>query len=156
MFKESGSEEEVANSISGGGFSAFFLRPTGLPSDYQGGAVANFFGILGSGNVGLYKCVHSPWPDPIHSYLCNLHSPKGRGVPDIALQSSKYQLVFTDLEHGDVNQMLYEASGTSCSTNVHFYYDTYSPPSFLRYMLPIFEHEAELRCTDRGSHLFAT
>jgi tripeptidyl-peptidase-1 len=90
--------EEVATPFSGGGFSAFFMRNPDDPNDYQSGAVATFE-ILGTGYPGHYN-------------------PNGRGVPDIALQSSRYQLVFTDPENGNYPGQIYEMtrSGTACST----------------------------------------
>jgi hypothetical protein len=50
--------------------------------------VAKFFEKLGSGHAGLYECVRSRGLTQPTVFLRNLRSPKGRGVPDIALQSS--------------------------------------------------------------------
>ncbi|KAH9160524.1 subtilisin-like protein [Lactarius sanguifluus] len=79
-----GYNPEVAASLSGGGFSVYFPRPS-----YQNNAVPTFLSNLG----GQYK---------------GLFNPKGRGVPDIALQSIDFPIVFKN-KRGRV-------SGTSAST----------------------------------------
>ncbi|KAH9158670.1 peptidase S8/S53 domain-containing protein [Lactarius sanguifluus] len=56
-------EPEIAASISGGGFSDYFERPS-----YQAGAVSTFLQDLGNRYLGLYNN-------------------SGRGVPDIAAQA---------------------------------------------------------------------
>ncbi|KAH9029514.1 subtilisin-like protein [Lactarius pseudohatsudake] len=61
-----GYNPEVAASLSGGGFSAYFSRPP-----YQNNAVPTFLSNLGGQYNGLYN-------------------PEGRGVPDIALQAIDY------------------------------------------------------------------
>ncbi|KAH8993849.1 subtilisin-like protein [Lactarius hatsudake] len=65
-----GYNPEVAASLSGGGFSVYFPRPS-----YQSNAVPTFLLNLG----GQYK---------------GLFNPGGRGVPDIALQSMNYRFFF--------------------------------------------------------------
>ncbi|KAH9029519.1 subtilisin-like protein [Lactarius pseudohatsudake] len=79
-----GYNPEIAASLSGGGFSALFARPS-----YQNNAVPTFLLNLGGQYNGLYN-------------------PRGRGVPDIALQAMHFPLVF--------EKLLWELNGTSCST----------------------------------------
>ncbi|KAH9035142.1 subtilisin-like protein [Lactarius deliciosus] len=62
-------DPEVAASLSGGGFSAYFPRPP-----YQNNAVLTFLRNLGSQYNGFYN----PW---------------GRGIPDIALQAIDFPIV---------------------------------------------------------------
>ncbi|KAH9011594.1 subtilisin-like protein [Lactarius pseudohatsudake] len=81
-----GYNPEIAASLSGGGFSALFARPS-----YQNNAVPTFLLNLGGQYNGLYN-------------------PRGRGVPDIALQAMHFPLVF--------EKLLWELNGTSCSTPV--------------------------------------
>ena len=50
----------------------------------------------------------------------------GRGVPDIALQSSSYVMVYKAKDSKP--DFTHVASGTSCSTNVRLY-DSFHPPS---------------------------
>jgi tripeptidyl-peptidase-1 len=129
-----GNPPEIAASISGGGFSAFFPRP-----NYQDFAVITFLQQLGTTYVGNYKCVRSRGLTQ-RILTMYLHSPEGRGVPDIAVQSSRYSVIFESQFH--------ELSSTSCSTNVRL-------PSSLRSALAILEHLVELRHTDRGGHRLA-
>ncbi|KAH9018959.1 peptidase S8/S53 domain-containing protein [Lactarius pseudohatsudake] len=79
-----GYNPEIAASLSGGGFSAYFPQPP-----YQNNAVPAFFLNLG----GLYN---------------GLYNPRGRGVPDIAVQAMDSPVVFKNV--------IWEVSGTSCST----------------------------------------
>ncbi|KAH8980907.1 subtilisin-like protein [Lactarius deliciosus] len=79
-----GNDPEIAASLSGGGFSAYFPRPP-----YQNRAVPTFLQSLGGRYNGLYN-------------------PRGRGVPDIALQAIDFRFVS--------NTQSLKASGTSCST----------------------------------------
>ncbi|KAH9056340.1 subtilisin-like protein [Lactarius vividus] len=65
-----GYNPEVAASISGGGFSAYFPRPA-----YQNNAVPSFLQKLGDQYSGFYN-------------------PAGRGFPDIALQAMNYPMIF--------------------------------------------------------------
>ncbi|KAH8990961.1 subtilisin-like protein [Lactarius akahatsu] len=65
-----GYNPEVAASLSGGGFSVYFPRPS-----YQNNAVPTFLQNLG----GQYNGFYNPW---------------GRGVPDIALQATDFRIVF--------------------------------------------------------------
>jgi hypothetical protein len=51
------SQVEVANSISGGGFSAYFLCKDYKDEDYQNTQVINFLNKLGRKYEGLHKCV---------------------------------------------------------------------------------------------------
>ncbi|KAH9058057.1 subtilisin-like protein [Lactarius vividus] len=60
---------EVAASLSGGGFSNYFLRP-----DYQDDVVGIFLRRLGSKYDGMY-------------------TPSGRGIPDISAQAVNYMIV---------------------------------------------------------------
>ena len=48
-----GVNPEVAASLSSGGFSNYFARPS-----YQSTAVSNFITSIGTKYSGLYKCVH--------------------------------------------------------------------------------------------------
>ncbi|KAH9027939.1 subtilisin-like protein [Lactarius pseudohatsudake] len=64
-----GQDPEVAASLSGGGFSIFFLRQT-----YQADAIYTFLQHLGDKHSGLY-------------------SPLGRGYPDISSQAVKFFMV---------------------------------------------------------------
>ena len=50
--QKTNSDQEVANSFSGGGFSAYFSRHY-----YQEDPVTNYLGKLGSQHAGYYKCV---------------------------------------------------------------------------------------------------
>ncbi|KAH9011132.1 peptidase S8/S53 domain-containing protein [Lactarius hengduanensis] len=77
-------DPEVAAPISGGGFSDYFPRPV-----YQDIAVSAFLERQGTQYTGLY-------------------SPEGRGIPDIAAQALKFQIVVDDED--------YVVGGTSCST----------------------------------------
>ncbi|KAH9029913.1 subtilisin-like protein [Lactarius pseudohatsudake] len=77
-------DPEVAAPISGGGFSDYFPRPV-----YQDIAVSAFLERQGTQYTGLY-------------------SPEGRGIPDIAAQALKFQIVDDDED--------YVVGGTSCST----------------------------------------
>ncbi|KAH9167147.1 subtilisin-like protein [Lactarius sanguifluus] len=65
-----GYNPEVAASLSSGGFSVYFPRPT-----YQNNAVPTFLWNLG----GLYN---------------GFYNPGGRGIPDIALQAIDFRIVF--------------------------------------------------------------
>ncbi|KAH9170354.1 subtilisin-like protein [Lactarius sanguifluus] len=77
-------EIAASPSLSGGGFSVYFPRPS-----YQDDAVLTFLSNLG----GQYK---------------GLFNPKGRGVPDIALQAMRFPIVLKNRRK--------KVSGTSCST----------------------------------------
>ena len=115
---------EVGNIISGGGFSAYFLR-----HDYQDPAVMAYLDKLGGQYGGYFECVRSV--GLTQQFLpCNLCRPMGRGVPDIALLSSRYTMVSQppDLDEENAYHLV---SGTSCSTIVRLY-DSYSPPPPLR------------------------
>ncbi|KAH8993828.1 subtilisin-like protein [Lactarius hatsudake] len=79
-----GYNPEIAASLSGGGFSAYFPRPS-----YQNRAVTTFLQNLGNRYNGLYN-------------------PRGRGVPDIALQAINFRIVS--------NTQFLKVRGTSCST----------------------------------------
>ncbi|KAH8990975.1 subtilisin-like protein [Lactarius akahatsu] len=79
-----GFNPEVAASLSGGGFSAYFPRPP-----YQNNAVPTFLQNVGSQYNGFYN-------------------PRGRGVPDIALQAIDFILV--------VKSEFWTSRGTSCAT----------------------------------------
>ncbi|KAH9035172.1 subtilisin-like protein [Lactarius deliciosus] len=79
-----GYNPEIAASLSGGGFSAYFPRPP-----YQNRAVTTFLQSLGNRYNGLYN-------------------PRGRGVPDIALQAINFRIVS--------NTQSLKVRGTSCST----------------------------------------
>ncbi|KAH8987015.1 subtilisin-like protein [Lactarius akahatsu] len=70
-----GYNPEVAASLSGGGFSVYFPRPS-----YQNNAVPTFLLNLGGQYNGLFN-------------------PGGRGVPDIALQAMDYPIFFKN-KHG--------------------------------------------------------
>ncbi|KAH9035161.1 subtilisin-like protein [Lactarius deliciosus] len=65
-----GYNPEVAASLSGGGFSAYFPRPP-----YQNNAVPTFLLNLGDQYSGFYN-------------------PGGRGIPDIALQAIDFRIIF--------------------------------------------------------------
>ena len=95
---------EIANRISGGGFSAHFPRPK-----YQLNAVGDYLLNFAAEYLDYFKCV-CPRGLTKPFLPCNLRSYEGRGVPDIALQSSQYR-VFS--ENGRAL-----ASGTSCATSV--------------------------------------
>ncbi|KAH9160525.1 peptidase S8/S53 domain-containing protein [Lactarius sanguifluus] len=77
-------EIAASPSLSGRGFSVYFPRPS-----YQDDAVLTFLSNLG----GQYK---------------GLFNPKGRGVPDIALQAMRFPIVLKNRRK--------KVSGTSCST----------------------------------------
>ncbi|KAF8269942.1 peptidase S8/S53 domain-containing protein [Lactarius quietus] len=77
-------DPEVAMIESGGGFSQYFPRPS-----YQDAAVLPYLRSLGNQYAGLYNA-------------------RGRGVPDLAAQSDRFEFFFGDA--------LYVVSGTSCST----------------------------------------
>ncbi|KAH8993853.1 subtilisin-like protein [Lactarius hatsudake] len=79
-----GYNPEIAASLSGGGFSVHFSRPS-----YQDDAVPTFLLNLGGQYNGLYN-------------------PKGRGIPDIALQAMHFPII--------LKNRLKSVSGTSCST----------------------------------------
>ncbi|KAH9056375.1 subtilisin-like protein [Lactarius vividus] len=64
-----GYNPEVAASLSGGGFSVYFPRPS-----YQDNAVPTFLSNLGGQYNGLYN-------------------PGGRGIPDIALQAKSFPII---------------------------------------------------------------
>ena len=99
-------DPEIANRISGGGFSDIFRL-----FDFQAPATTAFLGSIGSQYSGLYKCVCScGLTQPTHSNLRNLHSPGGRGVPDIAMQSFNYEII--------LNRRGYQIDSTSCATHV--------------------------------------
>ena len=89
------------------------------------------------------------------SYISNLRSPENRGVPDIALESSRY-LVLSTIPglSNDGPETYYVMSSTGCATNVRLC-DSYSPPSFFFSALPILEYQAEPRYTDCRRHLLA-
>ncbi|KAH9170345.1 peptidase S8/S53 domain-containing protein [Lactarius sanguifluus] len=67
-----GYNSEVAASLSGGGFSAYFPRPS-----YQNNVVPSFLSNLGGQYSGLFN-------------------PGGRGVPDIAIQAMDFRIAFKD------------------------------------------------------------
>ena len=73
-----------------------------------------------------------PWLDITYSYL---RSPVGRGVPDIALQSEKYPILW--------NGKLTETDGTGFSTNVR--------PTPLHNLANLL-HPTEPQCTDRSGY----
>jgi tripeptidyl-peptidase-1 len=101
-----GDQPEIANSISSGGFSIHFERPA-----YQNFPVTAFLNNLGTETyAGLYKCVRPRGLTPTHSYYVIYASPDGRGIPDIAMQSLRYIMIFEG--------QYYELSSTRCSTNV--------------------------------------
>ncbi|KAH9015093.1 subtilisin-like protein [Lactarius pseudohatsudake] len=79
-----GYNPEVAASLSGGGFSVYFPRPP-----YQKNAVPTFLQTLGGQYNGFYN-------------------PRGRGVPDIALQAINFPIV--------LKSELWASSGTSSAT----------------------------------------
>ena len=105
---------EVGNTLSGGGFSAYFPR-----HDYQIAAVEAFLHKLGSQYFGYFECVCSVGLTQ-QFLLCNLCSPNGRGVPDIALQSSRYIMVLLPRDLDDT-KTYHQANGTSCATIVRLY-----------------------------------
>lgn len=74
---------EVAASFSGGGFSRYFPRPP-----YQEDAVRSYLNTLGSLHAGLFNSA-------------------GRGYPDVAAQSSNFQVV--------IGGRVSAVGGTSCS-----------------------------------------
>jgi tripeptidyl-peptidase-1 len=86
--------EEVANRISGGGFSAYFSRGDNQ-ADYQDKEVTNFLNQLDSRYEGLYN-------------------PAGRGVPDIAMLSSLYRIVSKE-SRGISAQVIDTMSSMTCS-----------------------------------------
>jgi tripeptidyl-peptidase-1 len=81
-----GDQPEIANSISSGGFSIHFERPA-----YQNFPVTAFLNNLGT------------------ETYAGLYNPDGRGIPDIAMQSLRYIMIFEG--------QYYELSSTRCSTN---------------------------------------
>ena len=97
-----GYDDEVAASISGGGFSFYFPRPP-----YQESVVPQFLKHLDKDYAGFYKCAHFRDNDLFSLDLC---SPNGRGYPDIAGQALNFVIV--------VNSVALVVSGTSCSTPV--------------------------------------
>ena len=95
---------EVAASLSGGGFSNYFVRP-----EYQAKVVPAFLQNIHDMYDGFYKFVHcrcSSWPI-LTLYLC---SPNGRGIPDISAQAVNFWYVR--------NMQFTLRSGTSGSTPV--------------------------------------
>ena len=83
-----GFDPEKGTEFSGGGFSAFFRRPA-----YQNDAMNAYLPKLGSQYAGRFKCVRSRGLTP-PILLYYLRSPLNRGVPDIALQSMNYAMVW--------------------------------------------------------------
>ena len=131
MFKEDTSNKyrsrvEVANDISGGGFSAYFPR-----HEYQDNVVNAYLGQYASQYFSYFLWVCSLVLTQ-SSLLRNLCRHTGRGVPDIASQSSRYIYVSSDpsLNSDDPHHV---ATGTSCATIVRLY----PSPSFPRSALPI-------------------
>ena len=97
---------EIANRVSGGGFSDIFRL-----FEFQAPATTTFLGSISNQYSSLYKCVYScRLTQPTHSYLRNLCSPVGQGVPDIAMQSFNYQII--------LNCRGYQIDSTSCVTHV--------------------------------------
>ena len=120
--------EEIANVISGGGFSGYFPR-----HQYQDPVVETYIGLYAKEFYGYFPSVRSVGlTQPF--LLCNWCSLEGRGVPDIALQSSRYMIISSDQTLNTATSDHY-ASGTSCATIVRLY----PPPSSLRSALPILE-----------------
>ena len=93
-----------------------------------------FLNHLGSQYAGRYKCVRCcGLHDPL--LLCHICSPLGRGVPDIALQSLYYGVLWK----GQITL----ANTTGFSTNVRL-----TPLLHI----PILGHLINPQCTDRGGH----
>ena len=100
-----GYNPEVAASISGGGFSAYFPQPL-----YQSRAVPAFLQNLGGQYYGLYKCVPYCEQTRLALTCCDLYSPRGRGIPDISLQAMGFALVS--------KRQPWLMDGTSCAAPV--------------------------------------
>ena len=100
-------DPKIANRISGGSFLDIFRF-----FKFQAPTMTAFLGSIGNQYSGLYKCVYScVLTQPTHSYLHNLHSPGGQGVPDIAMQLFNYQIILNC--RGNL------IDSTSCATHVH-------------------------------------
>ena len=118
---------EIANRISGGGFSDIFRL-----FKFQAPVMTAFLRSISNQYSSLYKCVYScGLTQPTHSYLCNLHSPGGQGIPDIAMQSFNYQII--------LNCRGYQINHTSCATHVHltpFLIPSLCCPSSVTWLIP--------------------
>jgi tripeptidyl-peptidase-1 len=98
---------EVAASLSGGGFSNYFPRPS-----YQVEAVSSYLQSIGSQYSGLFKCVFCFDNCDLPPLTVTVLSTTGRGYPDISAQALNFQIV--------LNGTVVGINGTSCSTPVRF------------------------------------
>lgn len=101
-----GINPEKAASLSGGGFSNYFARPS-----YQSTTVANYLTSIGTKNRGLFKYIPCFNYANYSSRLTDTaYSSSGRAYPDISAQAENFQVVIGGITNG--------VDGTSCSSPV--------------------------------------